>query len=60
MLSTSVLAVSCTNKSEQNNHNKDQLPNNKDNTKNKDKKEEKDQPQADQPGINLKKNLKFK
>ncbi|EXU60641.1 BspA family leucine-rich repeat surface protein [Mycoplasma mycoides] len=47
VLSTSVLAVSCTNKSEQNN--KDQLPNNKDNTENKDKKEEKDQPQADQP-----------
>ncbi|QVK01799.1 DUF285 domain-containing protein [Mycoplasma mycoides subsp. capri] len=47
VLSTSVLAVSCTNKSEQNN--KDQLPNNKDNTENKDKKEEKDKPQADQP-----------
>ncbi|UZK64471.1 DUF285 domain-containing protein [Mycoplasma mycoides subsp. capri] len=43
VLSTSVLAVSCTNKSEQNKHNKDQLPNNED------KKEEKDQPQADQP-----------
>lgn len=47
VLSTSILAVSCTNKSEQNN--KDQLPNNKDNTEHKDKKEEKDQPQADQP-----------
>ncbi|QVK05042.1 BspA family leucine-rich repeat surface protein [Mycoplasma mycoides] len=47
VLSTSVLAVSCTNKSEQNN--KDQLPNNKDNIENKDKKEDKDQPQADQP-----------
>ncbi|MDP4040348.1 BspA family leucine-rich repeat surface protein [Mycoplasma mycoides] len=49
VLSTSVLAVSCTNKSEQNNKDKDRLPNNKNNTENKDKKEEKDQPQADQP-----------
>ncbi|QVK05835.1 BspA family leucine-rich repeat surface protein [Mycoplasma mycoides] len=46
VLSTSVLAVSCTNKSEQNN--KDQLPNNKDNKEDKNNKEQQDQP-SDQP-----------
>ncbi|QVK09518.1 BspA family leucine-rich repeat surface protein [Mycoplasma mycoides] len=46
VLSTSVLAVSCTNKSEQNN--KDQLPNNKDYKEDKNNKEQQDQP-SDQP-----------